>query len=50
MEEKKKFTHSKIRNKSPLLDGLIVGWLTPHKTKVKGQTRVVGTHDHGGKG
>lgn len=41
-------TYSKIRNKCPLLDGLVVGRLIPHKTEVIGYTRVVRTHDHRG--
>lgn len=44
--EKKRFTHGKIRDKCPLLNGLVVGGLSPHKAEVKGQTRVVRTHDH----
>lgn len=42
------FPHSKVRRECPLLDWLVVGWFIPHKTEVKGQTRVVRTHDHGG--
>lgn len=43
---KMRFTHGKIRDKRPLLNGLVVGGLSPHKAEVKGQTRVVRTHDH----
>lgn len=40
-------TYSKIRDEGPLLHWLVVRWLTSHQAKVKGQPRVVNTHDHG---
>lgn len=44
--EGKVFPHSKIGDERPLLDRLVVSWLVPHKTEVKGQSRVVRAHDH----
>lgn len=42
--------YSKVGDKGPLLHGLVISGLTPHKAQVKGQTRMVRTHDHGGQG
>lgn len=47
-EEEERNTDCKVGDKRPLLHGLVVGGLTPHQAEVKGQPRVIGTHNHGG--
>lgn len=42
-------TYSKVRDEGPLLHGLVVCGLTSHQAEVKGQSRVLRTHDHGAK-
>lgn len=43
-------TYSKVRDEGPLLHRLVVCRLTSHQAEVKGQPRMVRTHDHGSHG